>query len=377
MSTLAEHTRVSASAPRQGSGLVKAYGAHAADRPLELIDIVRREPGPRDVQIDIAFCGVCHSDLHTVRSEWAGTRYPCVPGHEIVGRVSAVGSEVAGFRVGDSVGVGCLVDSCRHCHSCAAGLEQYCENGMVGTYNSPTADPPGHTLGGYSGRIIVDEKFVLRIRHPEAQLAAAAPLLCAGITTWSPLRRWGAGPGRKVGIVGIGGLGHMGVKLAHALGAHVVAFTTSEGKRQDALLLGANEVVVSRNAEEMAAHAGSFDLIVDTVAASHDLDAFTSLLKRDGTLALVGAPEHNHPSPSVMNLIFKRRSIAGSLIGGIAETQEMLDFCAEKGIVADIEMIPIQKIEDAYERMQRSDVKYRFVIDNATLAHSQAERLPG
>jgi uncharacterized zinc-type alcohol dehydrogenase-like protein len=347
---------------------VNAYGAHAADKPLEPIAIERREPGPRDVQIEIAFCGVCHSDLHTVRSEWGGTLYPCVPGHEIVGHVSAVGPEVSGFRVGDTVGVGCLVDSCRNCASCGEGLEQYCTNGFVGTYNGPTPEAPGHTLGGYSQRIVVDEKFVLRIRHPEEQLAAVAPLLCAGITTWSPLRHWKAGPGRKVGIVGIGGLGHMGIKLAHALGAHTVAFTTSEAKRQDALDLGADEAVVSRNAEEMAAHSGSFDFILNTVAASHDLDAFTALLKRDGTLCLVGVPEHPHPSPSVGALIFGRKSIAGSLIGGIAETQEMLDFCAENGIVSEIETIPVQQIDQAYDRMQRSDVRYRFVIDNASLA---------
>jgi uncharacterized zinc-type alcohol dehydrogenase-like protein len=347
---------------------VQAYGAYAADKPLEPIAIERREPGPSDVQIEIAFCGVCHSDLHTVRSEWGGTLYPCVPGHEIVGHVSAVGAEVSAFQVGDTVGVGCLVDSCRHCSACGEGLEQYCTNGFVGTYNGPTPDAPGHTLGGYSQRIVVDEKFVLRIRHSEDQLAAVAPLLCAGITTWSPLRHWQAGPGKKVGIVGIGGLGHMGIKLAHALGAHTVAFTTSESKRRDALDLGADEVVVSRNADEMAAHAGSFDFILNTVAASHDLDAFTTLLKRDGTLCLVGVPEHPHPSPNVGNLIFQRRSIAGSLIGGIAETQEMLDFCAEKGIVSEIEMIPVQQIDEAYDRMQRSDVKYRFVIDNASLA---------
>jgi uncharacterized zinc-type alcohol dehydrogenase-like protein len=345
----------------------QAYGAYAADKPLEPIAIERREPGPRDVQIEIAFCGVCHSDLHTVRSEWGGTLYPCVPGHEIVGHVSAVGAEVSGFAVGDTVGVGCLVDSCQHCAACDEGLEQYCTSGFTGTYNGPTQDPPGHTLGGYSQRIVVDEKFVLRIRHSEDQLAAVAPLLCAGITTWSPLRHWNAGPGKKVGIVGIGGLGHMGIKLAHALGAHTVAFTTSESKRQDALDLGADEVVVSRNEEEMAAHAGSFDFILNTVAASHDLDAFTALLKRDGTLCLVGVPEHSHPSPNVGNLIFKRRSIAGSLIGGIAETQEMLDFCAENGIVSEIEMIPVQQIDEAYDRMQKSDVKYRFVIDNKSL----------
>jgi len=346
----------------------KAYGAHAADKPLQPIDIARRAPGPHDVQIEIAYCGVCHSDLHTVRSEWGGTLYPCVPGHEIVGHVSAVGGQVTGFKVGDTVGVGCLVGSCHHCAACDEGLEQYCENGFVGTYNGPTPDAPGHTLGGYSQRIVVDEEFVLRIRHPEAQLAAVAPLLCAGITTYSPLRHWNAGPGKKVGVVGIGGLGHMGVKIAHAMGAHVVAFTTSESKRQDARDLGADEVVVSRHADEMKAHANSFDLILNTVAASHSLDAFTGLLKRDGTMVLVGVPEHPHPSPNVANLIFKRRAIAGSLIGGIAETQEMLDFCAEKGLVADIEMIPIQQIDEAYDRMVKSDVKYRFVIDNSSLA---------
>jgi uncharacterized zinc-type alcohol dehydrogenase-like protein len=277
---------------------------------------------------------------------------------------------VTGFKVGDTVGVGCLVDSCQHCAACDEGLEQYCENGFVGTYNGQTPDAPGHTLGGYSQRIVVDRKFVLKIRHPESQLAAVAPLLCAGITTYSPLRHWKVGPGSKVGVVGIGGLGHMGVKLAHAMGAHVVAFTTSEGKRQAALDLGADEVVVSRNEGEMKAHANSFDFILNTVAASHSLDAFTGLLKRDGTMVLVGVPEHPHPSPSVANLIFKRRAIAGSLIGGIAETQEMLDFCADKGIVSDIEMIPVQKIDEAYDRMVKGDVKYRFVIDNATLANS-------
>jgi len=347
---------------------VTAYGAYAADKPLEPIAIERRAPGPRDVEIEIAFCGVCHSDLHTVRSEWGGTLYPCVPGHEIVGRVTAVGGGVAKFREGDVVGVGCLVGSCGRCASCGDGLEQYCENGIIGTYNGPTQDPPGHTFGGYSQKIVVDEDFVLAIRHGEDQLAAAAPLLCAGITTWSPLRHWKVGPGQKVGVVGIGGLGHMGVKLADALGAHVVAFTTSEGKRQDALDLGADEVVVSRNPGEMARHARSFDFILNTVAASHDLDAFTQLLKRDGTMCLVGVPEHPHPSPSVGVLIFGRRSIAGSLIGGIAETQEMLDFCAEHGIVADIEMIRAEEIDEAYERMQRSDVKYRFVIDIASMA---------
>lgn len=345
----------------------KARGAHAADQPIVAIDIQRRAPGPRDVQIEIAYCGICHSDLHTVRSEWAGTLYPCVPGHEIVGRVSAVGGDVRNFKVGDTVGVGCLVGSCQRCAACDEGLEQYCENGFVGTYNGPTADAPGHTLGGYSQRIVVDEGFVLRIRHSQDQLPAVAPLLCAGITTYSPLRHWNVGPGSKVGIAGIGGLGHMGVKLAHAMGAHVVAFTTSESKRQDAHALGADEVVVSRNPDEMKAHAGSFDFILNTVAASHSLDAFTGLLKRDGTLVLVGVPEHPHPAPNIANLIFKRRAIAGSLIGGIAETQEMLDFCAEKGIVSDIEMVRADGIDAAYERMLKGDVKYRFVIDCATM----------
>ncbi|MCB8819303.1 NAD(P)-dependent alcohol dehydrogenase [Microvirga rosea] len=347
---------------------IKAYGAYAGDKPLEPIDIARRQPGPNDVQIDIAYCGVCHSDLHQVRSEWGGTIYPCVPGHEIVGHVTAVGSEVTKFKVGDTVGVGCMVDSCQRCISCDDGEEQYCEHGFTGTYNSPTPDAPGHTLGGYSQRIVVKDRFVLKINHPQEQLAAVAPLLCAGITTYSPLRHWKAGPGKKVGIVGIGGLGHMGIKLAHAMGAHTVAFTTSDSKRKDARALGADEVIVSRNAEEMEAHAGSFDFILNTVAASHDLDAYTRLLKRDGTMTLVGVPENPHPSPDISTLIFKRRSIAGSLIGGIAETQEMLDFCAERGIVADIEMIPVQKIDEAYDRMQKSDVRYRFVIDSASLA---------
>ena len=346
---------------------IKAYGATAGDKPLEPIEIPRRAPGLSDVQIDIAYCGVCHSDLHQVRGEWDGTIYPCVPGHEIVGRVRAIGSGVEKFAVGDLVGVGCMVDSCQHCASCAEGLEQYCETGFTGTYNFPTADAPGHTLGGYSQTIVVDDKFVLKVTHPEAQLAAVAPLLCAGITTYSPLQHWNVGPGKKVGIVGIGGLGHMGVKLAHAMGAHVVAFTTSDSKREAALELGADEVVISRNAAQMEAHTASFDFILNTVAASHDLDAFIALLKRDGTMTLVGVPEHPHPAPNVSALIFKRRSIAGSLIGGIAETQEMLDFCAANDVVADIEMIRIQDIDAAFDRMQRSDVKYRFVIDNTTL----------
>ncbi len=344
-----------------------AYGAHSADRPVERIEIERRSPGPRDVEIEIAFCGICHSDLHTVRGEWSGTRFPCVPGHEIVGHVAAIGNEVSRFAVGDSVGVGCMVDSCGTCSACNEGLEQYCQKGFVATYNSPSEDEPGHTLGGYSQRIVVDQDFVLRIGHPAHQLAAVAPLLCAGITTWSPLRNWDAGPEKKVGIVGIGGLGHMGIKLASALGAEVVAFTTSESKRQDALALGANDVVVSSDRDSMRAHQGSFDFILDTVAASHNLDSFTRLLKRDGTLCLLGIPEQPHPSPSVGALVGGRRSIAGSLIGGIAETQEMLDFCAEHGIVSEIERVNADQIEEAYARMLKSDVKYRFVIDSASL----------
>ncbi|MHC3127819.1 zinc-binding dehydrogenase [Brevundimonas sp. GN22] len=346
---------------------VKAYGATAANRPVEAIEIPRREVGTHDVQIEIDYCGICHSDLHTVRGEWGAVKFPCVPGHEIVGRVSAVGASVSRFKEGDVVGVGCMVDSCKHCHSCDDGLEQYCENGMVGTYDSKTADAPGHTLGGYSQRIVVKDDFVLKITHPSEQLAAVAPLLCAGVTTWSPLRHWKVGPGQKVGVVGIGGLGHMGVKLAHALGAHVVAFTTSESKVQAALDLGADEVVVSKDKDQMKAHSRSFDFILNTVAASHDLDAFTKLLKVNGTMCLVGVPEHAHPSPSVGVLIGGRRSIAGSLIGGIKETQEMLDFCAEKGITSEIELIRAEQIEEAYERMLKSDVKYRFVIDNSTM----------
>ncbi|TDX65778.1 putative zinc-type alcohol dehydrogenase-like protein [Methylosinus sp. sav-2] len=345
----------------------KAYAVQSATAPFAPLSIERRAPGPKDVAIDILFCGVCHSDLHTARSEWPGTRYPCVPGHEIVGRVTAVGAEATRFKVGDIAAVGCMVDSCRHCVSCDDGLEQYCEHGFVATYNGALDGSGENTFGGYSTAIVVDEHFVLAIHHEEAQLAAVAPLLCAGITTWSPLKHWGVGPGKKVGVVGIGGLGHMGVKLAHALGAHVVAFTTSPSKREAALALGADEVVVSKDAEAMAARAGSLDFILDTVAVSHDLDAYVNLLKRDGVLTLVGVPETPHPSPSAGGLIFKRRQIAGSLIGGIKETQEMLDFCAEKGIVADIETIAMQEIETAYARMVKSDVKYRFVIDMASL----------
>ena len=344
----------------------KGYGATGAADPLHRLDFQRRDPGPHDVQIDILYCGVCHSDLHTVRNEWGNTVYPVVPGHEIVGRVAAVGPHVTRHKPGDIVGVGCMVDSCQHCDACDIGLEQYCENGFVGTYNGEEMHTGGMTYGGYASNIVVNEKFVLRV-PPSLDPAAAAPLLCAGITTYSPLRHWKVGPGQKVGVIGLGGLGHMGIKIAHAMGAHVVLFTTSPGKREDGLRLGADEVVVSKNAAEMTAHENSFDFILNTVAAPHSLDAFLVLLRREGTMTLVGAPATPHPSPQVFNLIMKRRHLAGSLIGGIAETQEMLDFCAKHGIVSDIEMISIANINEAYERMLKSDVKYRFVIDMASL----------
>lgn len=346
----------------------KAYAAQAATTPLAPYVIDRREPGPKDVVIHILYCGVCHSDLHTARGEWAGTQFPCVPGHEIVGRVTTVGAAVTKFKAGDLVGVGCMVDSCRSCASCRDDLEQYCEGpvGFTGTYNGPLRGGP-NTYGGYAAAITVDEHFVLSITHAETDLAGVAPLLCAGITTYSPLKHWQVGPGKKVGVVGIGGLGHMGLKLANALGAEVVAFTTSPGKIKDAQALGAAQVVISSDAAQMAAHQGSFDFILNTVAAPHNLDAFLALLKRDGTMTLVGAPASPHPSPNVFNLILGRRALAGSLIGGIAETQEMLDFCAGHGITADIETIAMADINQAYDRMLKGDVKYRFVIDMATL----------
>ncbi len=344
-----------------------AYAAYDATKPLASFDFDRREVGPKDVQFEILFCGVCHSDIHQARSEWPGTIYPLVPGHEMVGKVTKVGPEVKGFKPGDLAAVGCMVDSCRTCPNCAAGHEQFCDNGFTLTYNSPDKHLPGKpTYGGYSTHIVVDEKFVLHV-SPKLNLAATAPLLCAGITTYSPLKHWKVGKGQKVGIVGLGGLGHMGIKFSHAFGAHTVMFTTSPSKAEDGKRLGADEVVVSKNADEMAKHANSFDFILDTVSVAHDLDAYTGLLKRDGTLCLVGAPPTPHPSPSIINLIFRRRQIAGSLIGGIRETQEMLDFCAEHSIVSDIEMIPIQKINEAYDRIVKGDVKYRFVIDNASL----------
>jgi len=342
------------------------YAAHAAKSPLEAFAFERRDPGPHDVQIDILFCGVCHSDLHTARDEWHGTSYPCVPGHEIVGRVTKVGNAVRRFRAGDVAAVGCMVDSCRACAPCGQGLEQYCDGGTIFTYNSPDKHTGKMTYGGYSTQIVVDESFVLRV--PEnLDLAGAAPLLCAGITTYSPLRHWRAGKGKKVGVVGLGGLGHMGVKLSHAFGAHTVLFTTSASKYDDAKRLGADEVVLSKSEDDMKKHTGSFDFILNTVAAPHNLDAFLQLLRLDGTMCMVGAPEHPHPSPGVFNLIFKRRSLAGSLIGGIRETQEMLNFCGEHNITADVEIIPMQQINAAYERMLKSDVKYRFVIDLASL----------
>ena len=341
------------------------YAAQTPTDRLAPFQFERRAVGPHDVQIDILYCGVCHSDLHTARNEWKNTLYPSVPGHEIVGRVVEVGAHVSKFKVGDLAGVGCMVDSCRHCSSCEEGLEQYCDNGFTGTYNGPVFGGE-NTYGGYSDKIVVSEQYVLRITHEE-NLAAVAPLLCAGITTYSPLRQWKVGPGQKVGVAGLGGLGHMAVKIARAMGAHVVLFTTSPDKKADALRLGANEVVISKNPDEMAAHANSFDFILNCIAAPHNLDAYLGLLKRDGTMTLVGAPAEPHPSPDVFNLIFKRRRLAGSLIGGIAETQEMLDFCAEHNIVSDIEMIRIHDINEAYERMLKGDVKYRFVIDMESL----------
>jgi len=343
------------------------YAATSSTAALAPFSFERRATGPLDVALDVLHCGVCHSDLHTARNEWHNTVYPTVPGHEIVGRVTAVGDLVSKFKVGDLVGVGCMVDSCQHCQPCADGLEQYCDNGFTGTYNGPEQGTGANTYGGYSDHMVVRESFVLKISHDEGALAAVAPLLCAGITTYSPLRQWNVGPGSKVGIVGLGGLGHMGVKIAAAMGAHVVLFTTTAGKREDALRLGAKEVVVSKNPDEMAAHAGSFDFILNTVAAPHNLDAFLALLKLDGTMTLVGAPDSPHPSPNVFSLIMKRRRLAGSLIGGIKETQEMLDFCARHGIVSDIEVIRMDEINTAYERMLKSDVKYRFVVDMATL----------
>jgi len=346
---------------------IKAYSAASATSPLASDRISRRETTERDVQIEILFCGICHSDLHTVRNEWSSimpTAYPCVPGHEIVGRVTKVGSAVTKFKPGDLAGVGCLVDSDQTCPNCKAGLEQLCPNQTL-TFNSPDKHLGGITYGGYSESIVVDEHFVLRVPS-NLNLAGVAPLLCAGITTYSPMRRWGDLKGKKVGVVGLGGLGHMGVKFALAFGARVVVFTTSPSKKEDALRLGANEVIISSNPEEMQKHAGSFDFILDTIAASHDINAYINMLAHDGNITLVGAPE-KPLAVSAFALLFGRRSLSGSVIGGIAETQEMLDFCGKHGITSDIELIKIQDINEAYERMLKSDVKYRFVIDMASL----------
>ena len=342
-----------------------AFATAQATTPLAPMRIRRRDPGPTDIEMDILFCGVCHSDINQARNDWRNTVYPCVPGHEIVGRVTRVGSAVTAFRSGDLSAVGCMVDSCHTCTSCRAGLEQYCLSFPTFTYNSADRHLGGQTYGGYSSSIVVDQAFVLRV-PAGLDLAATAPLLCAGITTYSPLRHWHVGPAHKVGIVGLGGLGHMGVKFARAFGAQVVLFTTSPRKIADGLRLGAHEVVVSSDAAAMEKHRASFDFILDAVSADHDINAFLSLLKLDGTLTLVGAPEHPMPVAS-FNLILPRRHLAGSAIGGIAETQEMLDFCALHNIVSDIELIPIQRINEAWERMLKQDVRYRFVIDMASL----------
>ncbi len=346
---------------------VPAYAAQSATSGLAPLSIMRREPSPEDVEIEILFCGICHSDLHSVRNEWSefmATNYPIVPGHEIVGRVTKVGSAVTKFKAGDVAAVGCMVDSDGTCPQCKAGLEQFCPN-MILTFNSPDKHLGGFTYGGYSGGIVVDEHFVLRVPS-NLNLAGAAPLLCAGITTYSPMHHWGVTKGKKVGVVGLGGLGHMAVKFAHALGAHVVVFTTSPSKKEDALRLGADEVVLSRNADEMKKHTGSFDFILDAVSADHDIGAYIDLLGVDGNLTLVGAPA-KPLCVAAFSLIARRRSFSGSAIGGIAETQEMLDFCGVHNITADVEVIPIQKVNEAYERLLKSDVKYRFSIDMASL----------
>lgn len=345
---------------------VKAYGTEAANAPLQGLSIPRREVAAHDVKIEILYCGVCHSDLHTARNEWHNTIYPNVPGHEVVGKVVSVGNHVKKFKVGDTVGIGCIVDSCRECQYCNEGLEQFCEPGMTGTYNSPDKYLPNvQTYGGYSESIVVDENYVLSI--PEnLDLAATAPLLCAGITTYSPLKHWNVGPGKNVGIVGIGGLGHMGIKIAKAMGAHVVAFTTSESKFKEAQRLGADEVVLSTDAAQMNKFRGKLHFILDAVSAEHDINAYLGLLRVDGSLALVGAPEQPLPV-AAFSVILGRKSFAGSMIGGIAETQEMLDFCGKHNITADIEMIDMNQINEAYDRLLKGDIKYRFVIDMASL----------
>lgn len=353
----------------RGQYKAKAYAAADAKSPLDPTTIPRRDPGEDDVQIEILFCGICHSDLHQVRNEWSAmpTVYPCVPGHEIVGRVTKVGSAVTKFKPGDLAAVGCMVDSDGNCPQCQVGLEQFCPNTTF-TYNSPDKHIGGVTYGGYSDSIVVKEHFVLHVPS-NLNLAGVAPLLCAGITTYSPIRHWGVTKGKKVGVVGLGGLGHMAVKFAHALGAHVVVFTTSSNKKEDAHRLGADDVVVSRDTDQMSKHVGSFDFIIDTVSAEHDINIYLQLLRPDCNLTIVGAPDKPH-AVSAMSLLFNRHSLSGSLIGGIAETQEMLDFCSKHNITADVEIIPIQKVNEAYERLSRADVKYRFSIDMASLKSS-------
>lgn len=345
---------------------IKAFGTTSPEADLKQINIERRELTTKDIEIEILYCGVCHSDLHTARNEWGGTKYPNVPGHEIVGKITKVGANVTKFKIGDLAGVGCMVDSCRECESCKEGLEQFCEVGSTSTYNSFDKHIFGaHTYGGYSQSVVVDEAFALRI--PEnLDLAATAPLLCAGITTFSPLRHWNVGPGKKVGVVGIGGLGHMAVKIAKAMGAHVLVITTSASKVEDAKRLGADEVILSSDADQMNKYKSSLHFILDCVSAQHDINAYLNLLKRDGTLTLVGAPENPLPV-APFSLIGKRKNFSGSLIGGIAETQEMLDFCGKHNITSDIELIQMQDINEAYERLLKGDVKYRFVIDMASL----------
>jgi uncharacterized zinc-type alcohol dehydrogenase-like protein len=347
------------------------YAAHDANSPLVPFSFERRDPGPHDIQIEILFSGICHSDLHQVRNDWSNSLYPMVPGHEIVGRVVRVGASVKKLKVGDYAGVGCMVDSCRHCFSCDDGLEQYCIHGATWTYNGKERDSEQLTFGGYSDQIVVEERFVVKIPK-SLDLKAVAPLLCAGITTYSPLRHWKVGPGQKVGIIGLGGLGHMGVKFAKALGAHVVMITTSPEKGKDAKRLGADEVLVSRDAGSMASHAGSFDYLLNTIPVSHDVNPYMALLKRDRTMTLVGALTELTPPPTGVSMIFGRKSLAGSAIGGMAETQEMIDFCAKHNIVSDIEMVPIQSVNEAYERLLKNDVKYRFVIDMASLGKAAA-----
>ncbi|NTX10686.1 NAD(P)-dependent alcohol dehydrogenase [Myxococcus sp. CA056] len=344
---------------------VLGYAAQDAKSPLAPFNFERREPGPDDVQFDVQYCGICHSDLHQARDEWGGSIFPMVPGHEIIGRVTRVGANVKKFKVGDSVGVGCMVDTCRTCHACKQGLQQYCERGPTYTYNSRERESQQPTQGGYSSALVVDQAYVLRV--PEnLDPAAAAPLLCAGITTWSPLKHWNVKAGQRVGVVGLGGLGHMGVKFARAFGAHVIVFSHTDKKKQDALRLGAHEVVVSSNEAEMKAREGTLDFVLDTVSAAHDINAYLRLLRIDGSLVLVGVPEKPLPVQPFA-LIGQRRNFSGSSIGGIQETQDMLDFCGEHGVVSDVEVIPIQQVNDAYTRLLKGDVKYRFVIDMKSL----------